>query len=313
MNSKANSTDCCFVPTNITSVRSPSDLPFRETGFGGVRSIPKHRCDVRAVGFVLESGRRCYDFDNRQRRNGCVFQYTLSGKGCFQSLPGGRVTPLGPGQAFLVPLPSPTRYWLPKNAWWEFCYVILDGDMANDLVAELVKQYGYLWELSLDSLVIDVIRCLHRGVLEGKAPDQFEAAAMGHRLLMEMFRLKQAPANRMRGPLRHALKVIEANYRNPRLTVEEIARAAGYSKYHFSRLFREETGIAPHKYIQMYRIRRASELMASSSLPVKQVAMDSGFNGCAYFCKEFRRWTNRTPTDFRRMGPQLRLDEVLVG
>lgn len=191
--------------------------------------------------------------------------------------------------------------------------MILNGDMANDLVAELVKQYGYIWELSRDSAVIDVIRCLHRGVLEGKAPDQYEASAMGHRLLMEMFRLKQAPANQMRGPLRNALRVIEANYRNPRLTVEQIARSAGYSKYHFSRLFRDETGMAPHRYIQMCRIRRALELMASSSLPVKQVAIESGFNGCAYFCKEFRRWTQRTPTGFRRMGPQLRLDEVLVG
>lgn len=313
MNGNSNSANCCFVPTDITNVRPPSDLPFKETGFGGVRNIPKHRCDVQAVGFVLESGRRKYDFDNRQRRNGCVFQYTLSGEGCFQSLPGGRVTHLGPGYAFLVPLPSPTRYWLAQHAVWEFCYVILDGDMANDLVAELVKQYGYTWELPRNSAVLDVIRCLHRGVLEGKAPDQFEASAMGHRLLMEMFRLKQAPVDEMMGPLRQALKLIEANYRNPRLTVGEIARSAGYSKYHFSRLFREETGMAPHKYIQMYRIRRALELMTSSSLSVKQVAMESGFNGCAYFCKEFRRWTKRTPTDFRRMGPLLRLDEVIVG
>ncbi len=313
MKTEANRTDCCFVSSNITSVRQPSDLPFREAGFSGLRSILKHRCDVRAVGFVLENGQRDYDFDNQERKGGCVFQYTLSGSGYFQSKPSRKVTHLGPGHAFLTPLPSPTRYWLAPGQEWEFCYVILDGDMACDLVRELVKLNGYTWEIPRDSAAIDTIRCLHRSVLNGKAPDEFEVAIIGHRFLMELFRLKQRPAQSVTRPVGYALELIDRGYRNPRLTVQELARKSGYSRYQFTRLFHHEMGTTPTRYIQMYRIRRALELMASTDLPVKQVAMETGFNGCAYFCKQFRRWTQKTPTDVREMGPQLRLDEIMVG
>lgn len=313
VNHNTSDSDCCFVPTHITNVRQPSDLPFKETGFGGLPSYSRHRCEVKAVGFAAEEGGRPYDFDNRARRSGCLFQFTLSGEGCFQCLPRGRTVVVGPGQAFLAPFPSPTRYWLARGNWWEFCYAILDGDMAYDLVGQLVRQYGYVWDIAPDSAAIDAVRYLHRRALDGRAPDEFEAAAVGHRLLMELFRLRQAPQERFSEPVRKAMRLIEREYRSGGLTVDRLARVSGYSRYHFTRLFRMETGMAPHKYVQKYRVRRALELMASTRLSVKQVAMETGFSGCAYFCKEFRRWTRRTPTDLRKLGPQFRLGEVMVG
>ncbi len=283
-------------------------LPFHETGFQRIRSFARHRCDLRAEGFACEEGDRPYDYDSRTRRDGCLFQYTLSGEGCFQLLPGGKTQLLTAGQGFLVPLPSPTRYWLAAGRIWEFCYLLLDGEMAYDLVRQLNAQHGYLWEMPPESLPVTLIRSLHRRVHNGDIPDEFESATLAHQFLMELFRWHHRPKRAPTPVLAAALTRIEQEYRSHALSVAQLAADAGYSRFHFARLFRRETGQNPHAYLQRYRIRRAMELLVSTNNPVKQVALESGFSDCAYFCKEFKRWTHHTPATVRT----LKLDQIHI-
>ncbi|MEI8138964.1 MAG: AraC family transcriptional regulator [bacterium] len=285
-------------------------LPLRETGFSRITSYPKHRCDIVAEGIVQERGQREYDYDNRKRHNSCLFQYTFSGEGRFQSLPGGKTTRLTPGMGFLVPFPSPTRYWLAPGTEWEFCYIIIAGDMAYDLVNLLVRMHGYLWELPATHLAIDLIKGLHRQVLAERIPDEFELAAQAHRFLMELFRAHRMPKPRVSPAVDRVLKLVERDYRDPGLSLEQISREAGYSRHHFSRMFRREVGISPHAHLQQFRLQRALNQITTTELPIKQIALESGYRDYAYFCKEFKRWTHKTPLTARRFGDLLNLSTI---
>ena len=81
-----------------------------------------------------------------------------------------------------------------------------------------------------------------------------------------------------------------------------MARCAGYSRYHFSRVFKEWTGFAPAAYIQNLRLRHGAKLLSETSLLVKEVAAESGFPDCNYFCRAFRRSFGVSPAQFRKSG-----------
>ncbi len=301
--------DSAYVLNNIRFVRK-SGLPLNETGFSRVTSYPEHRCDIVAEGIALEQGQRLYDFDNRKRQNSCLFQYTFAGEGRFQTLPHGKPVRIMPGTGILVPFPSPTRYWLAPGTAWEFCYILLDGDMAYDLINRLVRMHGYFWELPVSHPAIDLVKGLHRQVLAGRIPDEFEVAALAHRFLMELFRTHRTPKPKVSPAVDRVFKLVERDYRDPDLSVDKIAREAGYSRHHFSRLFRRETGVSPHAHLQQFRLQRALNQITSTEMPIKQIALESGYRDYAYFCKEFKRWTHKTPRSARRLGDLLNLSAI---
>ncbi len=301
---------CDSVRNNKGIVRTPLELPFKETGFSRIHSFPRHRCDLSAEGFVIETGERPYDYDARRRGDGCLFQYTLGGEGRFQLLPNGKPVVMRRGMAFLIPFPSPTRYWLPKGAEWEFCYITLDGDMTYDLVRQLIRQYGHVWELPPTHAAIEVMRGLHRRVLDNRIPNEFESSSIAHRVLMELFNFKSHLMGPRSAPVERVIRFLERDYRDLDLDVKRIAAEAGCSRYHFSRMFRREMGTSPYAFLQRMRLQRALDLIVNTDQPLKQVAFDCGYRNYVYFCSEFKRVTRRTPGMVRRIGDRLNLSEI---
>ena len=302
--------DSDFVRSSTEIVRAPLELPFSETGFQQIHSYPRHRCDLSAVGFARETGEHPYVINARKRRDGCVFQYTLGGEGRFQSTAKGKPVVLQRGMAILVPLPSPARYWLAKGDEWEFCYITLDGDMTRDLFQLLIRKHGQVWNIPPAHAAIDVIRDLHRRILNKRIPDEFESANIAHCFLMALFHFQLKPDQPRSEPVERVIRLVERDYCDTNLDVTRIASEAGYSRYHLSRLFRREMGIGPYAFLQQVRLRHALDLVANTELPLKQVAFNCGYSNYVHFCSEFKRRTHRTAGMVRRIGSQFNLNEI---
>ena len=88
----------------------------------------------------------------------------------------------------------------------------------------------------------------------------------------------------------------------PSLDVKRMARAAGYSRHHFSRVFAAHEGVSPARYLTRIRMEEAARLLRADPAPIKEVARRSGFNDPNYFGKVFRRYFGIGPRDFRRSG-----------
>jgi AraC-like DNA-binding protein len=87
-----------------------------------------------------------------------------------------------------------------------------------------------------------------------------------------------------------------------RIDVARMARAAGYSRYHFSRLFAAHEGTTPARYLLRLRMEEAARLLHVEEAPVKVIAQRCGFDDANYFAKVFRRFYGIGPKDFRRSG-----------
>ena len=85
------------------------------------------------------------------------------------------------------------------------------------------------------------------------------------------------------------------------LTLDEIAKIAGFSKYHFSRLFKQFTNNTFYKYLNQKRIELALILLADPEISVTETAMQSGFANPSTFIRVFKAEKGCTPTEFRRM------------
>ena len=85
------------------------------------------------------------------------------------------------------------------------------------------------------------------------------------------------------------------------LDAEELARIAGYSRYHFFRLYRAATGTTPHERLMALRVERAQSLLASRPhVTVAAVAAACGFTDQSHMARRFRRVTGLTPTRWRK-------------
>ncbi len=80
-----------------------------------------------------------------------------------------------------------------------------------------------------------------------------------------------------------------------------MADLAGFSKYHFSRLFKNFTGLSFYKYLNKKRIEHAEELLVDPSLSITEVALQSGFTSLSAFIRMFKQIKDCTPTEFRNL------------
>lgn len=85
------------------------------------------------------------------------------------------------------------------------------------------------------------------------------------------------------------------------LTLDEIADMAGFSKFHFSRLFKQFTNVSFYQYLSQNRIGVAEKLLAIPEYSVTAVAYNSGFTSLSSFIRMFKIVKGVTPSEFRTM------------
>jgi AraC-like DNA-binding protein len=86
------------------------------------------------------------------------------------------------------------------------------------------------------------------------------------------------------------------------LTVDDLARAAGMSRFHFSRRFRDEVEQSPYGSLLQLRLTKAAALLRRRSCSVTEAALSVGFNDVSRFSRMFRRTYGVLPSVHARRG-----------
>lgn len=84
------------------------------------------------------------------------------------------------------------------------------------------------------------------------------------------------------------------------LNLEQLSDRAGISIPHLHTLFKRVTTLSPYQYIQARRLQEAKILLASTPLPVKTIALKSGFRDIGNFCRVFKQNYGMTAQAYRR-------------
>jgi AraC-like DNA-binding protein len=106
-------------------------------------------------------------------------------------------------------------------------------------------------------------------------------------------------------PARHLVRardLADARYSEP-LGVDDMARAAGLSRAHFSREFRAAFGESPHAYLLTRRLERAAALLRSTDRSVIDICLSVGLSSVGSFTTSFTRTYGMSPTAYRERHP----------
>ncbi len=85
------------------------------------------------------------------------------------------------------------------------------------------------------------------------------------------------------------------------ISLEQVASFTGYSRYYFSRAFKNYFGISYSDYLMVKRINEAVNLLVNTDKPIGEVATEAGFGSIATFNRVFRNHKNCTPTRYRTL------------
>jgi AraC-like DNA-binding protein len=106
-------------------------------------------------------------------------------------------------------------------------------------------------------------------------------------------------------PARHLLRakdLADAHYFEP-LSVDRMAQAAGLSRAHFSREFRQTFGESPHAYLLTRRLERAAALLRTTDNSVAEICFSVGLQSVGSFTTSFKRMFGTPPTSYRDRFP----------
>ena len=139
---------------------------------------------------------------------------------------------------------------------------------------------GFSGQLYLDSLLTTLYIHLLRHYSTFTQPITFEDRSL-------------TPAR-----LQQAIDYIHAHLDRD-LTLDEIARVVSITPNHFANLFKNATGIPPHKYVLQQRVEKAKSLLLKKDLKIADIALEVGFCSQSHLTKLFKSRTGVTPRQFR--------------
>ncbi len=87
-----------------------------------------------------------------------------------------------------------------------------------------------------------------------------------------------------------------------KITVDDLADLAGFSKFHFARLFKKFSGMSSYEYLTQKRIAYAERLFFEPNISITEVAMRSGFNSLSTFNRIFKAAKNCTPSEYKNLN-----------
>ena len=124
-------------------------------------------------------------------------------------------------------------------------------------------------------------------------------ALLGRRYLRTSAQPRETPRRNIDPAIMNSvLTYINEHYMDD-ISLENAALFAGFSKYYFSRMFKQFSGLPFSEYLTRKRLNVASDLLVRTNQPIREIAVSSGFGSTATFNRTFREHKNCTPSQFR--------------
>lgn len=167
----------------------------------------------------------------------------------------------------------------------------------------------------VEQLCLNMLATLREEQLFG-AYSPIHADYLAHMLIAHLFREHSMAAQALRGgriargfsrpttsgdAFRRVIDWIDAELDGP-LTLDRMAARAGMHPLRFARSFRRAHGITPHRFVMDRRLERARQLIATSDMPIAQVALATGFSSQSHLTTAFTRAFGLSPGRYRRNG-----------
>lgn len=245
-----------------------------------------------------------FDIDKGRVLNEYQLLYITEGEGIFNSAHAKDI-PLKAGDLFLL-FPGEWHTYHPtgKNGWKSY-WIGFKGKNVDDRVkAGFLSVDKPIYHVGFSADIIRLYEEAYKRAQEEAPYSQQILAGIVNHLVGLMYALERSMElskdhtrvdmiNLARLRIRESLEVD--------LTIQQVAEELGVSYSNFRKRFKEFTGISPALYQQDLRLQRAKELLATTTLSIKEIAYRLRFESPDYFSSKFKIKTGKKPSEFRNM------------
>ena len=278
--------------THFSVLRAFANLPIPELVVNEEQDSPTYRLDGK------------YRFEE-----GSQLVITLSGEGRLKIKD--TEYDLTPGKAFLHNHNDhDICYFYPPHGKkkWNFLWFAFYGGNSAQLVSEINRNYGYIFDIAADSQLVNMLNEYNKYASEVQILSPMEGAQLVYSILAILCKEKDENCR----PSSNSALIGEIqsliNYDpSADLQTEKLAERFNISREHLSRVFCQETGTSLHEYIIRIRLKMAVNLLLQTRLSSKEIADRCGWKDYSNFYRIFKQRFKCPPLQLRSKGirPQI--------
>lgn len=215
--------------------------------------------------------------------------------------PAFRSEPVGPGTLVLLPAGVAHHYRADTDQPWSLYWVHFAGGAAGDFLAPLLAGQGAA-ACQVGLGLVPAFQTLLALTKEGfLLPPLLHAANTLRALLTHAALLApRHQSRRGRFDVWAVQAYMQAHLDEP-LTLDQLAEAFGFERFHFAKTYRRLTGRAPLTHFLHLKMERAARLLDGGELRVSEIAGVLGYEDAHYFSRQFRRLMGVAPSEYRAL------------
>ncbi len=238
--------------------------------------------------------------------------YVADGYECYQKVPGGWRNGGGPDRFCIMPRQYESTWDVRSDLSFVHLYFtdrhlrhLVEQTWDRSPAAINVEQRSFAEDPQITLLYRQfLLKCDWQDGANQLALSSASTLLMSH--LLQRYTHLQWRLPGVRGGLAPAVlkRVLEfiASHLDQPLLLADLALQAGLSEFHFARMFKHSTGLAPHQYVMQARLQQADRLLRHTIAPLTQIALDCGFSSASHFCNRFKAAYGCSPLQLRQQG-----------
>lgn len=241
-----------------------------------------------------------YYFDNQNRPDGSglVVQLTIGGAAFFRDAAGERLVPRD--HAMLFSHEEASVYGYPPDASEPYRHQYIEFSdclTLRTVFEELMREFGAIVNIPENSRARGIFNEILERFRTGAFEDRYHESDLLYRLLISIYR-EQIERTRGRDPIEFGYHYILNRFRYAS-NLKGVAAACGVSREYFAREFKRRYRQSPGGFLKGLRIRHAESLLRTTSMPVEEIAVASGFAAVNAFIRRFKQCFGVSPGAFR--------------
>ncbi|EOS58302.1 MULTISPECIES: AraC family transcriptional regulator [Paenibacillus] len=253
---------------------------------GESQTLPDHRL-----------GPKIYDY--------YLLHFVEQGKGTFRTESASYE--LSKGNGFLILPDQLVSYASDVTEPWRYRWIAFTGVKA----AELVKRAGFtpqqpVFRQDGDSPIPALLSSVLQAFQAKKNSSHLLSLGLLHQIMAEaqetlgMASALPSGESGVQRIVKQMIHYMASQYAHP-VSIEQMCASLGYNRAYLSRIFKKETGFTPVTYLLKLRIDKSRQLLRERpELSIEQIAASVGLTDPLYFSRQFRRFHNESPSEYRR-------------
>lgn len=206
------------------------------------------------------------------------------------------------GDYFFLPAGYPHEYYSPNNKW-EVYWLAFDGYATSHILSQLNMTKPAIIKPGDSSALQNLFSKMFTAQQTDRLYGDFSCSGYAYECLLEFHRLLDQKANKAARErsklLTTILDYIDEHFRTD-FPLTALAEYAGITPQHLCRIFKSTMNIRPNEYLTKRRLQESKRLLQKSTLPISEIALQSGFPDAGYFSTVFKRYEGLTPMEYKK-------------